>query len=76
MNVSEVAKVILDAGLTLTNDEAQHNPLQVHFDKGEIAGYVDSDYVDGPWEVILIGHTRYCGGCETPQELKIILESL
>lgn len=76
MKVNEVAKVIIDSGLTLTDGATQHNPLQVHFDKGEKAGYVDSDNVDGPWEVILIGHTRYCGGCETPEELKIILESL
>ena len=71
MNADVVREVLGD----LVAAGSYNSPLQVHFDKGDIQGYVDTQSENGPWEVVLIGNSA-THSASTPDALREIINSL
>jgi hypothetical protein len=73
MNAQDVTTVLGE----LFCPASSNNSLQVHFNKGEVQGYVDAYEDNGPWEVVLLGRTRVVGyALTTPDELKQVMDTL
>lgn len=78
MNAQQVTAVL--TGLGIPNYPDRLNPsYTIHADKPERrfgAFIVDSDDVDGPWELRLIGPSTVLGCANNPTDLRTLIEAV